>query len=98
MPNNKKTAFQSTDELFSAILSLENAEECKLFFEDLCTIKELADMAQRLETAKMLTNGKTYEQIAKDVEISTATISRVNRCIQYGKGGYKLVLDRINTK
>ena len=58
-------------------------------------MKELADMAQRLEAAKMLLDGKTYEQIVKSVEISTATISRINRCIQYGNGGYELIIDRV---
>ena len=61
----------------------------RLFFEDLCTIKELRDMAQRLKAAQMLLSGFTYDQIQKEVEISTATISRVNRCIQYGPGGYE---------
>ena len=84
------------DELFRAILSLNTIEECYEFFEDLCTMKELADMAQRVETAQMLLEGKTYEQIVKSVEISTATISRINRCIQYGSGGYEKVLSRIN--
>lgn len=87
---------ETMDELFRAILSLENIEECYEFFEDLCTMKELADMAQRVETAQMLLEGKTYEQIVKSVEISTATISRINRCIQYGSGGYEKVLSRIH--
>lgn len=78
----------ATTALFEAILSLQSMEECYTFFEDLCTMKELADMAQRLEAAKMLLDGKTYEQIVKSVEISTATISRINRCIQYGTGGF----------
>ena len=82
----------ATTALFEAILSLQSMEECYTFFEDLCTMKELADMAQRLEAAKMLLDGKTYEQI---VEISTATISRINRCIQYGNGGYELIIDRV---
>ncbi len=86
------------DALFEAILSLQNKEECYAFFQDLCTMKELADMAQRLEAAKMLLKGNTYEQIVKDAEISTATISRINRCIQYGNGGYRTVIDRVQTK
>lgn len=86
---------QTTKALFEAILSLENMEECDTFFEDLCTMKELADMAQRLEAAKMLLDGKTYEQIVREVEISTATISRINRCIQYGEGGYQTVIERL---
>lgn len=93
MPNKLKR--ETTDELFRAILSLKNLDECYEFFEDLCTMKELADMAQRIETAQMLLAGKTYEQIVKSVEISTATISRINRCIQYGTGGYEKILARI---
>lgn len=88
----------ATDELFKAILALQDLEECYAFFEDLCTMKELADMAQRLTAARMLLEGKTYEQIVKSVEISTATISRINRCIQYGAGGYERVLGRIAAK
>ena len=72
----------TTDALFDAILSLETREECYNFFEDLCTVKEISDMAQRLEAAKLLLGGSTYDQIVKAVEISTATISRINRCIR----------------
>lgn len=86
---------QTTKALFEAILSLENMEECDTFFEDLCTMKELADMAQRLGAAKMLLDGKTYEQIVREVEISTATISRINRCIQYGSGGYRDTIEKV---
>ena len=96
MPNKLKR--ETTDELFRAILSLKDLDECYEFFEDLCTMKELADMAQRIETAQMLLAGKTYEQIVKSVEISTATISRINRCIQYGSGGYQIVIDRMAQK
>ena len=85
---------QTTDALFDAILSLRTREECYNFFEDLCTVKEISDMAQRLEAAKMLLDGSTYDQIVKAVEISTATISRINRCIQYGSGGYRATLKR----
>lgn len=84
-----------SDVLFKAILSLKSIDECYSFFEDLCTMKELADMTQRVQAARMLLDGATYEQIVKKVAISTATISRINRCIQYGQGGYKTVLDRI---
>lgn len=89
---NRRNA--ETDELFKAILYLENVDECYDFFEDLCTIKELADMSQRVRVAKLLLEGATYEQIIKKVDISTATISRINRCIQYGTGGYRTILDR----
>ena len=75
--NNRRN--KSTDALFDAILSLETREECYNFFEDLCTVKEISDMAQRLEAAKLLLGGSTYDQIVKAVEISTATISRINR-------------------
>ena len=88
----------ATNALFEAILSLNDMDECYSFFEDLCTMKDLADMAQRLEAAKMLLEGKTYEQIVKSVEISTATISRINRCIQYGNGGYEQVIKRVEGK
>lgn len=89
---------EQTDQLFKAILALENLDECYDFFEDLCTMKELADMTQRIWAARMLLHGATYEQIVKQVEISTATISRINRCIQYGEGGYRKVLERIEEK
>lgn len=85
----------SVDRLFTAILSLQTMDECRSFFEDLCTMKELGDMQQRIEAAEMLLAGKTYEQIIKKVEISTATISRINRCIQYGGGGYEAILKRL---
>lgn len=84
-----------TDALFDAILSLRDREECYRFFDDLCTVKEISDMSQRLEAAKLLLAGKTYEQIVKSAEISTATISRINRCIQYGAGGYQTIIERL---
>ena len=84
----------TTDALFDAILSLETREECYNFFEDLCTVKEISDMAQRLEAAKLLLNGSTYDQIVKAVEISTATISRINRCIQYGSSATAIPLKK----
>ena len=86
---------ETIDALFDAILSLETREECYDFFEDLCTMKELADMVQRVEAAKMLLSGNTYEQIVKNVEISTATISRVNRSLNYGNDGYDMVFSRL---
>ena len=82
----------TTDALFDAILSLETREECYNFFEDLCTVKEISDMAQRLEAAKLLLGGSTYDQIVKAVEISTATISRI---IQYGSGGYRDTIEKV---
>ena len=95
MPERMKRKTRAMDELFRAVLELKNVQECYDFFEDLCTMKELADMAQRIEAAQMLLAGKTYEQIVKEVEISTATISRINRCIQYGTGGYEMILERL---
>jgi len=83
------------DALFDAILTLRSREDCYKFFADLCTIKELTDMAQRLQAAKMLLDGCTYEQIAHSADISTATISRINRCIQYGEGGYRETIARL---
>ena len=89
---------ETIDALFDAILSLETREECYDFFEDLCTVKEISDMAQRLEAAKLLLDGSTYEQIVKTVEISTATISRISRCIQYGTGGYRQTIEKVREK
>ena len=77
------------DTLFQAILSLDSAEECYLFFEDICTVKELTDMSQRLKAAKMLRSGSNYTEIGKETGMSTATISRVSRCLNYGSGGYR---------
>lgn len=86
------------DRLFDTILSLRTREECYLFFEDALTVKEMLDIAQRLEVAKMLDEKQSYAQIAKETGMSTATISRVSRCLLYGAGGYRLALDRMNRK
>lgn len=83
------------DDLFQAILKLENMEECSNFFEDLCTISELRAMEQRFQVAKMLDEGQIYSDIAKETGASTATISRVNKCLTYGSDGYRTVLDRM---
>lgn len=83
------------DRLFDTIISLKTREECYMFFEDACTVKEMLDIAQRLEVAKMLADKQSYVQIAKETGMSTATISRVNRCLMYGAGGYRLALDRM---
>lgn len=85
----------SIDRLFAAILQLQDVEECHKFFEDICTVKEVQDMAQRLDAAILLDEGAGYQQIAEEVGISTVTISRVKRCLNYGAGGYRMVLDRI---
>jgi len=83
------------DRLFDAILQLKTRDECYQFFEDLCTVAELKSLAQRLEVAKMLQENRTYGEIAGRTGASTATISRVKRCLNYGADGYKLVLDRL---
>lgn len=88
---SKKTDFKN---LYNAILSLETQEECRLFFEDICTIKELETMSQRLEVAKMLLGGSTFNEIVVATGASTTTISRVNRCLNYGDGGYRAVIEK----
>ena len=80
---------------FNAVLSLKTAEECQAFFKDVCTIKELQDLTQRLQVAMLLDQGRNYQEISKQTSVSSATISRVNRCIVYGDGGYRTVLDRL---
>ena len=80
---------KSIDRLFQSILNLETVEDCYAYFEDLCTIKELKDMAQRLDTAILLKKGLSYQQICEQMDISTATIGRVSRCLNYGTGGYE---------
>ncbi len=85
-----------TDQLFEAILQLKNIEECYELFDDLCTISEIQSLAQRLEVAQMLNSRKTYETIQLETGASTATISRVRRCVDYGSGGYKKILNRLN--
>lgn len=93
---NSKIKDEHTDALFNAILTLKNVEECYNFFEDLCTISEIKAMAQRLQVAKMLKEHHVYSDIVNKTGASTATISRVNRCLNYGADGYKLVLERLN--
>ena len=89
---------QATDNLFKAILTLETVEECYNFFEDACTIKEIIEIAQRFEVAGLLKQGVSYAQISKETGASTATISRVNRCLTYGSAGYNTVLARLSEK
>ena len=86
---------ESVDRLFRSILNLNSIEECYTYFEDLCTIKEIQDMAQRLDTAILLSQGQSYQTITKQVGISTATIGRVSRCLNYGTGGYRAAIDRL---
>ena len=85
----------STDRLFQTILNLQTIDECYAYFEDLCTIKELNDMAQRLDAAILLADGLSYQKIMDQVAISTATIGRVSRCLNYGTGGYKAAIEKL---
>lgn len=86
---------EQVDMLLKAIIKLNDIETCKMFFEDVCTIKELQEMSQRLQVAKELKAGKNYQEISKLTGASTATISRVNKCLMYGNGGYRAVLDSL---
>ena len=95
---NSKIRDELTDRLFEAILMLKDTDECYNFFEDVCTVSEIKAMAQRLEVAKMLKAGRTYTDISEMTGASTATISRVNRCLNYGADGYKTILDRLEEK
>ena len=83
------------DRLFETILKFSTIEECSSFFEDICTIKEIQDMSQRLEVARMLDKDKSYAEISKETGASTATISRVNKCLVYGSDGYRRALDKM---
>lgn len=85
-----------TDRLFEAVLSLQSTEECYRFFEDICTMKEILAIAQRMEVAELLDKGQSYQQAIAATGASSATISRVKRCLDYGAGGYRLVLDRLS--
>ena len=92
---NGKLKDSNVDFLFKAVLALENIDECYDFFEDLCTVNELQSLSQRFEVAEMLKEKRTYMEIAQETGASTATISRVNRSLNYGNDGYSLVFDRI---
>lgn len=85
----------SMDRLFRTILNLETVDECYAYFEDLCTIKELSDMSQRLDAAVLLAQGMSYQKIMEQVDISTATIGRVSKCLNYGAGGYRAAIDKL---
>ena len=98
MTFSSKIKDEFTDKLFEAILLLEGTDECYNFFEDICTVSEIKAMAQRLEVAKMLKAGRTYTEIGLKTGASTATISRVNRCLNYGADGYRTILDRLEEK
>jgi TrpR-related protein YerC/YecD len=95
MAYNSKIKSKQADELFKAILLLEDLDECYRFFEDICTIKEIQAIAQRFEVAKLLLAKKTYNEIEEETGASTATISRINRSLNYGADGYKIVFERM---
>ena len=95
---NTKLKDMNVDYLFRAILSLQTMEECYNFFDDLCTVPELKALSQRLEVARMLSEGKVYSDIVAKTGASTATISRVNRSLNYGADGYTTVLPRVKEK
>lgn len=97
----RKYEDKSTDALFKIIANINTANDCRNFFEDLCTIKELKDMAQRFETAILLKKGQNYQEISATLGTSAATISRVSRCLNYGTGGYDKaieILDNMESK
>lgn len=94
---NKKIKTEAVDHLFDAIMTLKDRNECYAFFEDLCTVNELLSLSQRFEVASMLKDHRTYLDIAEKTGASTATISRVNRSLNYGNDGYELVFGRLNS-
>ncbi len=96
MGYKSKFETKEVNRLFEAILTLENKEDCYRFFEDICTINEINAMAQRLEVATLLSEKKTYNHIEAKTGASTATISRINKCLSYGSEGYKRVLEKLN--
>ncbi|MDR5658599.1 YerC/YecD family TrpR-related protein [Serpentinicella sp. ANB-PHB4] len=98
MAYESKIKDKFTESLFEAILQLSTIEECYRFFDDVCTIKEIQSISQRLEVAKLLKLGKTYTEIEEDTGASAATISRVSRCLHYGADGYNLILERLEEK
>jgi TrpR-related protein YerC/YecD len=86
---------EGMDRLFESFLKLQTVDECYAYFEDLCTIKELNDMSQRLEVARLLSQGMSYQKITEQVDVSTATIGRVSKCLNYGTGGYGAILKKL---
>ena len=85
----------SMDRLFQSVLNLHTLEECYAYFEDLCTVKELQDMAQRLDTAILLHQGCSYQNICQQVDVSSATVGRVSKCLNYGTGGYRNAIAKL---
>ena len=98
MSYESKFKSEDIDELFKAILVLEDEEDCYRFFEDICTVNELYSIAQRLKVAKLLYQRETYEEIEAETSASTATISRINKCLRYGADGYRRILERLEEK
>lgn len=95
---SEKIRDEQTDTLFQAILTMNDIDECYAFFSDLCTVSEIKEMAKRLTAARMLNNNCIYSEISEKTGLSTATISRVNRCLKYGSDGYAEVIKRIEKK
>ena len=90
-----KLRCESVDRLFKTILNLQTLDECYAYFEDICTIKEIMDISQRLDTAILLSKGLSYQKIAEQVAVSSATIGRVSKCLNYGTGGYKKAIEQL---
>lgn len=86
------------EQLYRAILAIEDLEECEKFLDDICTVQELEKMAQRLEAAQLLLEGNTYEQVIEKTKISSTTLSRVSRCLRYGDGGYKKIIEKLDNE
>lgn len=89
---------ESVDRLFDVIMKLSSREDCYKFFEDVCTIKEIKDMSQRFDAAILLDRGESYQSVSEKIGISSATISRVSRCLNYGSGGYRIAIDSLETE
>ena len=98
MSYESKFQREDIDELFDGILTLKDREDCYRFFEDICTINEIHSIAQRLQVAKLLSENKTYSEIENITKASTATISRINKCLVYGADGYQRVLERLESQ
>ena len=98
MQNMDKLHTKDVDALFEAILTLKDVDECYKFFEDACTIKEILEISQRLKAAKMLKSGANYLEVCAETGMSSATISRVSKCLEYGAGGYDIVIQRVKAK
>lgn len=91
----KRLHTEAMDRLFRAVLQLEDTEQCYAFFEDLCTVKEMQDMSQRLEVACLLNRGMNYQTVSEKTNVSSATISRVKKCLEYGSGGYRTAIAKL---